>query len=258
MNKTPHLGTGPQPSDFPLGSPESRAAARAIASARQPKLTRWDHECLLIHRISGYLHAGAWPSYSETEKLPAWQRGWELVKSSDGFPKFLETMRQLGAGKLGKCPFASSEFASAHGRDPSVGDILSWTALKPSITVEDVNGWRTIWERRVPEYSFPFKHGSGFAFVRLADYAVREPNRRTLGGFEPIWNDIPQFRWSWIEDEALGSNSSWCDVERRWAQGTEIAGLTPTIQAVVFCEDGTVKPANETDGLVASNPEIRP
>ena len=156
-------------------------------------------------------------------------------------------MRQVGAGKLGKCPFALSEFASAHGREASAGDILRWTDLKPSIKVEHVNEWRTIWERRVPEYSFPFKHQTGFLFVRVADYVLREHGTRTVAGFEPVWHDVPQFRWSWVEDESLGSNSSWCDVEQRWAEGTDIADLMPKIQAVLFCKDGTVKPLKTGD-----------
>jgi hypothetical protein len=232
----------PRPGDFPVGSARSRAAARASISARQPELTQYDLECLLMERISRYLHAGAWPSYREMGKVPAWQHGWELIQSSPDFPKTLETMRQLGARKLGACPFASGEFANANGRRPSPGDILRYTDLKPSIiTIEFVNEWRTIWERRVPEYAFPFRHEGGYLFVRLAEYA-QEKGRRTLNGFEPVWHEVPQFRWSWIEDEALGSSCRWCNVERSWAHGTEIRELQPTIQAVLFCEDGTVKP----------------
>jgi hypothetical protein len=231
-----------QPSDFPLGSLESRAAARAIASARQPKLSQWDRECLLIERICGYLHAGAWPSYSEMEKLPVWQHGWELVKSSPNLPKFVETMRQLGSGKLTNCPFASIEFAAAHGRGPSAEDVLRWTDIKPTITAEHLDEWREIWKRRVPEYPFPFRHEGGFLFVRFAEYAVRETSRKTLGRLKPAWDEIPQYCWSWVEDEALGSHSSWCDMERRWEEGTEIADFIPKIQAVVFCEDGRSRP----------------
>jgi hypothetical protein len=77
--------------------------------------------------------------------------------------------------------------------------------------------------------------------VRVADYVVKS-GQRTFEGFEPVWNAVPQFRWAWVEDEALGSQCRWCNVERSWAQGTEISELQPTIQAVLFCEDGTVKP----------------
>jgi len=195
-----------------------------------------------IVSITSLLHASAWPSYSEMEKLAVWQRGWELVKSSEAFPKFLETMRQVGAGKLCKCPFALCEFAGARGREAAAGDILRWTDLKPCIKVEHVNEWQMIWERRGPEYLFPFKYETGFLFVRVADYVMREHGTRTINGFEPVWDDVPQYRWSWVEDEALGSNSSFCNVERCWVEGTDIADLTPKIQAVLFCEDGTVKP----------------
>jgi hypothetical protein len=172
-----------------------------------------------IVSITRLLHAGAWPSYSEMEKLPVWQHGWELFKSSDGFPKFLETMRQVGASKLCKCPFDSCEFARAYGREASAGDILRWTDLKSSIDVEHVNEWRMVWERRVPEYPFPFKHQTGFLFVRVAEYVLREHGTRTVAGFAPVWHDVPQHRWSWVEDEALGSNSSFCNVHQCWEGG---------------------------------------
>jgi hypothetical protein len=206
---------------------------------------------MAIVTMTKLLHAGAWPSYSEMQKLPVWQHGWKIVQSSAGFPKFLEAMRQVGAGKLGKCPFASSEFAIAHGREATAGGILRWTDLKPSIKIEQVNEWQMVWKRRVPEYPFPFKHLTGFLFVRVADYVLREHGSRTVDGFTPVWHDVPQFRWSWIEDEALGTDSSFCNVERCWAGGTDIANLMPKIQAVLFCEDGTVKPL-ETAGQEAT------
>ena len=233
----------PRPGDFTLRCAKSRAAARALVLARQPKMTTEDLECLLIHRISGYLHAGAWPSYDEMEKLPVWQRGWELIRASKGFNEWRENMRQLGAGKLGKCTFASREFVSAFGREPSVGDVLNWTDLKPSITAEHVNDWRVLWERRVPEYPFPFKHERGFLCVRVADYRSRVPGTRTIGGFEPLWSEVPQYRWSWIEDEALEYACRWSKVQRQWKTGTEIDDIRPTIPAVIFCEGDTIKPA---------------
>lgn len=248
--------SGPRPGDFPIGSPESRAAARALISARGPKLTRYDRDCMEVVSITRLLHAGAWPSYSEMEKLSVWQRGWELVRSTVGFPKFLEAMRQIGAGKLCKCPFASCEFASAHGREASAGDILRWTDLKPSIKIEQVNKWRTIWERRVPEYPFPFKYQTGFLFVRVAEYVLREPDTRTIAGFAPVWHDVPQFRWSWIEDEALGSRDRWCAVQDAWRRGTETNDLMPTIEAVRFGEDGTVKPLETAGKKVTTSGEI--
>ena len=96
-------------------------------------------ECLLIEKLS-HGSPGSRLASKEMKKVPAWQRGWELVKSSPNFPKWLETMRQFGARKLGSCPFSSIEFAPMNGRDPCAGDILRYTDLKPlGITSEDVN-----------------------------------------------------------------------------------------------------------------------
>jgi hypothetical protein len=218
----PATTSQPRPGDFPLGSAQSRAAARAAISARQPQLSQYDVECLAIESLSHHLQGTAWPK--AMEKVPAWQHGRELIKSSPDFPKWLEAMRQFGARKFGPCPFASIAFIDAYGRQPSAGDVLKYMDLKqPAVTAEDVNELRSIWERRVPEY-------------------VVKSGQRTFEGYEPVWNEVPQFRWAWVEDEALGSQCRWCNVERTWAQGTEISELQPTIQSVLFCEDGTVKP----------------
>ena len=88
---------------------------------------------------------------------------------------------------------------------------------------------------------------TGLKLVDTRRYVLREPGTRTIAGFEPVWHDVPQHRWSWVEDEALGSRERWCDVEGCWARGTEIIDLMPTIQAVQFCEDGTVRPLKTTD-----------
>lgn len=83
----------------------------------------------------------------------------------------------LRCPKTRQLSFFSIEFVRVHGRDPSAGDILRYTDLKASgITIEDANEWRTIWERRVPEYSFPFRHEGGFLFVLLADYVREKPD----------------------------------------------------------------------------------
>jgi hypothetical protein len=183
------LATDPtslRPGDFPLGSVKSRAVARALVSARQPKLTSGDLECLQIVRMTQYLHAGAWPSYSEMQKLPVWQRGRELVKASEGYEEYLEAMRQLGAGR----PFNLGAIATMSGWKPSDGDIWRWMENNPPVTAERVEQWRAIWVRRVPEYSFPFKFESGILYVRLADYVLRNEtgnNKRAIEGFESIW-----------------------------------------------------------------------
>jgi len=64
-----------------------------------------------------------------------------------------------------------------------------------------------------------------------------------MGGFEPLWSEVPRYRWSCIEDEALGYACRWSKVERRWETGAEIDDIKRTIPAVIFCEGDTIKPA---------------
>jgi HlyD family secretion protein len=68
---------------------------------------------------------------------------------------------------------------------------------------------------------------------------------------EPVWHEVPQFRWSWVEDEALGSSTSWCNVERSWVHpmhstlGTSSKGRTPCFkQGIISQQDEDIAKAN--------------
>src|SRR5690349_6955611 len=107
-----------RPGDFPIGSARSRAAARALVSARQPKLTTADLDCLEVKRMTEYLCSGAQPSYSEMQKLLVWQRGWALFKASEGFKEYCEALRELGAGRQ----FKPSALVRMNGWKPPNGN----------------------------------------------------------------------------------------------------------------------------------------
>ena len=171
--------SGPRPGDFAVGSAQSRAAARALVLARQPQLTQWNRECLLLVRISEYLHAAAWPSYSEMEQLPPCRHGWEL--GLEELEKLLEPLRR----PLGPCPFARVEYATAHNRELLPGDILNSSDIKPSIQAEDLDEWRIIWDRLVPEYAFPFKWADGLLLCALRSM----PPAKSAGGH--LWISHP-------------------------------------------------------------------
>jgi hypothetical protein len=181
--------TGLRPGDFPLGSVKSRAVARALVSARKPKLTVVDLECLAIVRMTEYLRAGAWPSYREMEKLSVWQRGWALFQASEGYQEYVKAIRELAAGR----PFSLSAFARMNGWTPSDGDIWRWMENNPPVTAERVEGWRSIWKRLVLEFPFPFKFEAGILYARVADYVLANPlaygetGTGALKGFQPVW-----------------------------------------------------------------------
>ena len=67
----------PKPGDFPLGSPESRAAARARVQ-RQTVLSPYDNDCLMLALCTIHLSGHAKPDYSWMERTEVYKRGWEI------------------------------------------------------------------------------------------------------------------------------------------------------------------------------------
>jgi hypothetical protein len=123
---------------------------------------------------------------------------------------------------------------------------LRWTDLSPKTKPEQVEHWRTVWQRRVPQYPYPLKLVSGSLFVRVIDYVQRMPSTRTLNGFQPIWDEFPLYRWLSIEDQADGLDfkisQPWDNhVESSWRTGTNVEDLEPKLPAIVFCADGKIK-----------------
>lgn len=229
---------GLKPGDFRIGSPESRAAARALIASSKLKLSSSDRECLLIARLKHrYIDAGTWPDYHAMESCPAYQRGWELLSPSFFGPITIDL-------KLHPYLFAGQEFVKEFDREPQVGDVLRWTDLWPRVQAAEVDYWHNVWERRVPEHPFPLLLDGGYLFVRLVDYAVRDlgANVPMPAGFKPVWHEFPLYHWCWVEDQVLGNtgdSSRWL-LQLEWRKVKQVTDLMPRIPAVVFGEDGTV------------------
>jgi len=120
----------PSPADFPLGSPQSRAAARALVVARKTPhhLGQADEDALTIYCGMVYVDVRMTPSYEEIERLDVYARGEELHDARYGpiLPK-VETDRDWHRTR------ASSEFEHAFGREPETVEILRSSSSSPRI-----------------------------------------------------------------------------------------------------------------------------
>src|SRR4051812_27307837 len=68
------------PGDFPLGSAQSRAAARAMLQMRSSQhLSQDDQDALTLYRGASLLHADMTPDYSDLEARAVYKRGRELA-----------------------------------------------------------------------------------------------------------------------------------------------------------------------------------
>jgi len=74
--------SAPQPGDFPLGSPESRAAARARVG-RMQELTPYDSDCFRICGMMACVTYQHSPNESDVKDTGVYQRGWELWSEMD-------------------------------------------------------------------------------------------------------------------------------------------------------------------------------
>jgi hypothetical protein len=180
----------PKPGDFPLGSPESRAAARAIL-IRRTALSPYDMDCYILCSCTSQLHGHADPDYSWMQKTEVYRRGREVSDEAYGpiIPSHLDPEHP-------RRTFASILFEGVHGRVPNPGDILTYEEVadlfseeKVRAKVERIQG---AWARRLPEYPCPFKCENGKMLIHQDD-----------GSWQPDWDEDAATHWSDVEDEAL-------------------------------------------------------
>jgi hypothetical protein len=212
--------SGVRAGDFPLGSPESRAAARAMLSRFQ-KLSQYDADCLRVYQVTGWLTAGMNPNYHDVEHTAFYKRGSELHDMLYGpvIPYHLNAKAQ-------RANRASIAFESIHGREPVVGDILRYEEVEransPELYESVVKDFEKAWKRRLPDLRFPFRCEDGKLYRRCRGHGVTA-----------TWEEDQeiQARWRWygIEAEAVGMWS----VPR--------PPDPPGVRAVVFIESPDLK-----------------
>jgi hypothetical protein len=232
--------TNLSPADFPLGSPESRAAARAILASAN-RISRSDMDARILYGGTCYMNQVMSPSSSDLENTDIYRRGKEIYLRRHGPPTLIHLdphyLRQTSA---------SLQFEIVFKREPKAGDVLQfdqlreWQATHPDGLHIGIKWFIEAWERQLPEMACPLKQEGGRLFHRL--------NTRYSKGLE--WEeqtDMPAERyWQSIEKEAL--NKSYGEMGGEpWPP----ANTMPTIPAVTFMGvvDGKhrCRPATETE-----------
>lgn len=196
--------SGPKPGDFPIGSMESRAAARALvehAKGHKEELSQEDDDALTLYGFTCLLTSRMSPSYAELEQTAAYKRGKEVHGP---------IIPGLPGPSIGT---AALSFQMRFGREPVAGDVLRYQ----DVFVCDLVMYNTFipaWCRQIPELPCPLKVENGHLFYRQ----------------DPKYNDGQE--WNGPDE---GTLSHWSCVEAEANGGTYPPDKdTPTNPAVVF------------------------
>jgi hypothetical protein len=162
--------TESSPADFPLGSIQSRAAARALLQTKAPRLSQsvqFDEDAYLIYRaVCEYFDATMDPTYHEVEPTEVYTRGKELRDSRHGpiIPFHLDEHAK-------RSTFASWEFELAFGREPTAGDMLRCYHVgivhNPELSSAWLGRFFEAWRRQLPDMICPLKFEDSRLFKRL-------------------------------------------------------------------------------------------
>jgi hypothetical protein len=190
------IATGMSPADFPLGSLESRAMARALldhAEGMKPQLSEYEEDALTIYRFAPHLldRQGMSPSLSDVEGAVVYQDGNELhermaAREGSEDPLTLERRRED--------PFSCvDEMLERRGIEPPPRD-AKWRepCLLCVLRLAILASFRAAWERQLGYLPFPLKtEGEGWdrrLYVRSASGEWREETdeykRRSILGPE--------------------------------------------------------------------------
>jgi hypothetical protein len=179
--------------DFPLGSPQSRAAARALLSQRTA-LSQDDEDALLLFESTGRLYASMQPNYSDLEATAVYRRGAQLYDRLRPpiVPVHLDQRAQ-------RATRASLEFQLIFGREPRDGDLFCFEHLQisrgPAALKNSFVPIIEAWNRQLPELLCPLKFEGDRLFRHYRD-----------GGWHEERDEGPESAWRYIEWKANGNN----------------------------------------------------
>ncbi len=208
--------------DFPLGSPQSRAAARALLT-RKNTLCQDDEDALVLCYATVHLPSSIEPCYADLEATAAYRRGMELHKSRHGeivpadFSKHIERSTRT-----------SLEFEYVFGREPKNGDVLTFEHVQ---VVRGTDALKKIfgplieaWQRQIPDLICPYKFEGDRLFRHLRKGACRSCNgiAATEGGWHEAIDEGPEWNWREVEKELKG-----------WKCPQRLEDI-PTIPAIMF------------------------
>ncbi len=214
--RVPAIGSGPKPGDYPLGSLESRAAARLILASQEPTVSEEEADALLLYERSAFrVTAGMSPDYHDLQELEIYKLGRQVSEAIYGeiVPLHLDPGFQRGTA-------ASFAFEKTFHKEPEAGDVLLYTDVKAR-HMEDVDSMRAfvdVWNRRVANLPCPFRVEEGKLLCRMRPYHA---------GQEPYWEEAyrtAEYDWRRIECDALGEPAGSFPSE----------GYRPTLSSVEF------------------------
>lgn len=209
-----HLpATGIKPAEFPVGSLESRAAARSLLEHRDA-LSDDDLDALVLHGGVVYLGGPMKPNHQDLELTAIYRRGRELHEKR--FGPVIPAHEDLS---LQRATSASLQFERVFGREPHIGDVLHYEDVArkygPDANEMTYGPFIEAWERQLPVMPCPLKLESGKLFYRT----VLDAGER----WEEEVSVQPQNIWRVVEMDALGTHSDRLP-----------SGPTPSIDAVEF------------------------
>ena len=212
------VATGMRPGDYPLGSLESRAAARAILKDSEP--SQYDKDARIL--TSGcWLRSDMKPSYQDLEPTAIYKRGWELrhQDKASGKTTAIDTYDLSSTASK-----AGHAFFFAYGRGPAKGDVLRYDDVRliygPELNLLHLEEFISAWERQLT-MTCPLKIEDGRVFRRIGALLRVDP---------PTWEEEKPRR----------------DYEYWWGLVEREAGKEG-IQGVVFEDEGACRPATEEE-----------
>jgi hypothetical protein len=142
------IATGIRLGDYPVGSLESRVAARALldeAERMQPQLSEYDQDALTLYRGQAFIDARMTPSYLELERTPIFRRGAELAAElAESEERDRAGQRQRIAGLLARLALGEWQNRVA-------------ALMVVAIVRGDLQRYQQAWERQLPELPFPIR-----------------------------------------------------------------------------------------------------
>ena len=222
--------TWSSPADFPLGSPHSRAAARALLQAKVPSLSlsaQYDEDAYEIYRaVCLHFDATMDPTYHELEPMAIYIKGREVYERRHGqtIPFHLDDHAKRSTD-------ASREFEIAFRREPAAGDMLRCYHVgimhNPELIAAGLSRFFGAWQRQLPQVICPLKLKDNCLYKRLES-----------GKWDEDVTVQSQTKWWGVECDVFGRTSG------EWAYGTtphlwqepdpRPLDRMPTIGGVVF------------------------
>lgn len=157
------------PLAYPIGSIESRAAARAMLEAQHIPAGQYENDLLAIYQFatSGVLNYSCSPSTLEIKATYQFKEGQRIALLVDPECETYNKERDEMEAPFRLFEHAALQFLIMKGRKPRKGDTLSFADYVRGSCIADMlelAHWRESWERQLENFVFPFRVDSDFTF----------------------------------------------------------------------------------------------